>query len=117
MIYLCECGHIINEKGYFIYDENGHTVCIGCSIEIIKEEMIQEGKYTLYYSKNQISDVTGNLKFETLKKKISGSHNIAKRRVDVWFKGPDNKIWWGVQYGVWNEILHCKRTKQTMIKK
>jgi len=44
----------------------------------------------------------------------TGRHNFGLTRYDVWFDGKDGHIWHGVQYGDNAQILHCKRTKQTL---
>jgi hypothetical protein len=44
--------------------------------------------------------------------RTTGRHNIAGVRYDVWFRGPDGHVWWGVQYGDMTQICHCKRTKE-----
>lgn len=41
-----------------------------------------------------------------------GRHNIAGKRYDVWFNGPDGYEWHGVTYGDWTQLCHCKRTKR-----
>lgn len=40
----------------------------------------------------------------------TGRHNIARRRVDVWFTGPDGAPWYGVNIGD-TQIIHCRRIK------
>ena len=47
--------------------------------------------------------------------KKTSTHNLAGRRVDVWFK-LGGIIYWGVQYGIWNEKIHIKATKQAVIR-
>jgi hypothetical protein len=39
-------------------------------------------------------------------------HNIAGKRYDVWFYGPDGYVWHGVQYGETTQIVHCKRSSE-----
>ena len=38
--------------------------------------------------------------------------DIAGKRLDVWFYGPDGYIWHGVQYGDNTQIVHCKRSSE-----
>ena len=33
-----------------------------------------------------------------------------KSRVDVWFVGPDKRIWYGYKIGNWTQICHCRKT-------
>ena len=41
-----------------------------------------------------------------------GKHNMAYRRIDVWFKGPDGFVWWGVDCG---NGPRCRRTKESWV--
>ena len=41
-----------------------------------------------------------------------GTHNMAHHRIDVWFKGPDGFVWWGVDLG---NGPRCRRTKESWI--
>ena len=42
---------------------------------------------------------------------MTGRHNIAGTRIDVWFYAHDGFLWHGVQYGKMTNIVHCRRTK------
>lgn len=60
-----------------------------------------------------VSNWPGTLKFPVLYSR-RGDHNMAgpDSRVDVWFRGPDGYVWHGTHIGHWNEIVHCRRTKE-----
>jgi hypothetical protein len=102
--------------GYAIQGD-GSKVCYDCCAELDKQTLILEGnsdKLPLYLSKDsegwKVSNWPGTLTFRPGKVQ-EGKHNIAGSRTDVWFQGPDGKRWWGVQYGEWTQIIHCKRVK------
>jgi hypothetical protein len=42
----------------------------------------------------------------------TGRHNIAGKRYDVWFVGPDGKNWHGVTYGDNTQICRVRRLKK-----
>ncbi len=111
----CGTGYRTNEKG--------QKICYACCGKEDKEYMIENGRTVLYYTPAvsctirlfhepaKISNWPGTLTFHPIYTK-QGRHNIARSRVDVWFNGPDGFVWWGVQYGDFTQILHCKRTKK-----
>ena len=70
------------------------------------------GRHPAYgrYTDGLISNWPGTLRFKCRVK--VGRHNIAGVRYDVWFTGPDNHVWHGVQFGDNTQICHCKRTKE-----
>jgi hypothetical protein len=86
--------------------------------------MIETGKAVLYLTttpnmtpagnrhgdKGTVSNWPGSLKFQTGPVKV-GRHNMAGKRYDVWFRGPDGKDWHGVQYGENTQLCHCRRIK------
>ena len=55
-----------------------------------------------------VTDWPGVLKFRVQHKRV-GSHNIAGRRVDVWFTDSDGREWHGVNYGHNSQLCHCRR--------
>lgn len=72
-----------------------------------------EREYELGYRDTKVYTVTnwpGTLAFKVFMSK-EGHHNFAGSRTDVWFRGPDGKLWWGVQYGDTTQLVHCKRLK------
>ena len=120
----CSVGYAVTIEGKF---KEGELRCYECCAEIDKKQMIETGKITLYLSgkKHQnadskvfaqdyyeISNWPGSLKFTAYLFK-EGKHNIARKRFDVWFQGPDRYLWHGIQYGDNTQICHCKRTKVT----
>ena len=100
--------------GYGI-DGDGNKVCYQCCADEDRQWMIDRGQISLYLTfkdgiPTKISNWPGSLTFKvgTWKK---GRHNWGIPRYDVWFRGPDNKCWWGKFIGYNHEIVHCKRTK------
>ena len=99
-------------------DSQGNKICFECCGKQDRGEMLRTGRATLYLSGGtarfygeKITNWPGSLEFKaSLVKK--GHHNIAGSRYDVWFHGPDNHLWHGVQYGENTQLLHCQRTKQ-----
>jgi hypothetical protein len=103
---------------------NGDRVCYGCIANRDRVTMIKLGHgnhLPLYLSRKSIhkrNDGTwkvGNwpdtLSFP-IQRITEGRHNIAGKRYDVWFYGPDGHIWHGVQFGEMTQIIHCRRTRE-----
>ena len=57
-----------------------------------------------------VTDWPGALKFRVRHKRV-GSHNLAGRRVDVWFTDSDGREWHGVNYGHNSQLCHCRRLR------
>lgn len=102
--------------GYGIADRNNpQFVCYACCGKREREAMIRTGKATLYLQHQNgglngtVTDWPGTLRFSCGVR--IGRHNIAGRRYDVWFTGPDGAQWHGTQYGDNTQIVHCRRTK------
>lgn len=115
---LLDCGHMSTPSQYtggYGQDENGKTLCYACCADQDRQYMIEHGKITLFLSNHQVRNWPGSLVFPTRNIR-KGKHNIAHTRYDVWFVGPDNHVWRGVQYGNNTMILHCKRTKALAVK-
>jgi hypothetical protein len=90
-------------------------LCIHCTSALEKTWMLEHGRTCLYLHEEdhvpaRVSDWRSLLNFPVLRYRFGG-HNIAGTRTDVWFKGPDNFLWWGVLYGQNTQLAHCKRTK------
>lgn len=106
--------------GYAEYPD-GRRVCYECCAVLDRQEMVASGhgnRLPLYLTKKDdgswsVSNWPGTLRFACSKPKV-GRHNIAGRRYDVWFNGPDGHRWHGVQYGEWTEIVHCSRTREVV---
>ena len=91
-------------------------ICYNCCADLDKQEMIKSGnskKVELYLNTNEkkVTNWPGTLSFN-IRGLRKGKHNIARTRYDIWFNGPDNFIWHGVNYGEFTQIVHCKRTAQ-----
>ena len=120
----CDCGHTSEPSkftpGYGCYQnpETGEweTHCYDCCAKNERQWMIDKGRTALYLVQNddkpwEVTDWPGRLRFVVMRH-WKGRHNIAQVRYDVWFRGPDGHIWWGVQYGDFTQVVHCKRTKE-----
>lgn len=100
------------------YGENDEIVCYACCGERDKARMIETGKATLYFvpvvgagwNACNVTNWPGTLAFRG--GYSVGRHNIARKRYDVTFNGPDGYVWHGVTYGDNTQICHCKRTKK-----
>ena len=57
-----------------------------------------------------VSNWPGTLKFRVRHKRV-GSHNLARRRVDVWFADSDGREWHGINYGHNSQLCHCRRLR------
>jgi hypothetical protein len=97
--------------------------------------MLETGRATLYLTLNEVNPMRpnrhldgvssiyhdgtahvgnwpGSLQFKLYPRVKVGYHNVAGRRYDVWFPGPDGFVWHGTQFGDMTQICHCKRTKE-----
>lgn len=70
------------------------------------------GKTYGYMTPETLTNWPGSLKFKILSWS-RGRHNWGLPRFDLWFKGPDNKIWYGRFIGKWTQLTYCRRTKHT----
>jgi len=81
--------------------------------------MIDTGKATLYLVPVKPNGWTSLYKVTNWPNTLSfivqsytvGNHNIAGKRYDVHFPGPDGYRWHGVSYDDNTQVCHCKRTK------
>lgn len=110
-----DCGHTIQKQSDSITtgygrDEHNRTLCYACCADKDREYMRTHNRISLYFADGEVANWPGSLKFKpTLIR--HGSHNIAGTRTDVWFTGPDDSRWHGVQFGRWSQICRCKRLK------
>lgn len=109
--------------GYASFGENREKkVCYECCAKIEWRHMQMTGQATLYLHQHEsdcvcpdgpisyVSNWPNTLKFP-VQQLTEGRHNIARTRCDVWFKDRDNRTWWGVSYGDWTQLVHCRRLK------
>lgn len=114
---MFQCAHCLDVKpvqtsggtGYG-YDKENRLTCYDCCGAMEKAAMIETGRATLYLTDKGVTDWPGVLTFKPFYRK-TGRHNMAGKRYDVWFTGPDGKNWHGVTYGDNTQICHCKRTR------
>lgn len=72
--------------------------------------MQDHGRAILYqYDGNRVGTWTGRHTWP-ISYSRKGNHNIAGKRLDIWFTGPGGKRWHGVNLGD-NDIVRCKRIK------
>lgn len=118
---ILECGHTASKHspsstGYGSMAD-GSRHCWDCCAKVDREYMLKHGKITLYLSKeakgHKVSNWPGSLSFAVTGGPRRSYHNMAHYRYDVWFFGPDDHLWHGVQYGDNTQLCHCKRTRQT----
>ena len=85
----------------------GEKVCYDCCGKRDRADMSASGRATLYLTEGPegavVTNWPGTLKFRVRYKK-AGSHNIAGRRVDVWFNDCEGREWHGVQLGDFSQI-------------
>ncbi len=117
-----ECGnHIVHESdlttGYGLDDQH-RNICFACCGMRDRQFMIDTGdsrQLPLYLTvkdgKGELTNWPGTLRFGVTCHRAS-RHNFGGTRTDVWFTGPDGHVWHGFQVGEWNQVCHCKRTKQ-----
>jgi len=102
--------------GYATYRMDGveKKVCYACCAKRELRYMRDTGRAVLYLTEgpngSTVTDWPGVLKFQVRHKRI-GSHNLAGRRVDVWFTDSDGREWHGVNYGHNSQLCHCRRLR------
>lgn len=131
---ILDCGHPPSPHGEHTtgYGTNsaGKTLCYECCAKRDIEQMQADGKTVLYLvkaneqdpapngfnglngvkvSRWQVTNWPGSLKFNA--HVTIGHHNMAGKRYDAHFTGPNNTQWHGVTYGDETQICHCKRIK------
>jgi hypothetical protein len=93
--------------------DDGKRHRVACCAIVDRERMGDTGRATLYLTLNgpngsTVGNWPGTLNFQVGRIKV-GRHNIARRRYDVWFAGPNGATWHGVTYGDNTQICHCRR--------
>jgi hypothetical protein len=97
------------------FDDSGKKICYACCGEVDKEWMRENGRITLYLTIAEkkrfktVSNWPGTLLIP-VESSSEGNHNIAGRRMDVWFLF-EGTVWWGVNIGD-SQLLHCKKTNR-----
>ena len=95
--------------------KDGQIHCYACCGELDREAMHKTGRATLYLVRNddrsyEVTNWPGTLRLP-VRSVSKGYHTIAGTRYDFHFTDDHDRRWWGVQYGDWTEIAHCKRLK------
>lgn len=96
-------------------DNSDNLICYQCAGKRDEAEMVASGKAVLYLSHHggdgwRVTNWPGTLSIRPQSVQ-SGRHNFARTRKDVWFIGPDQARWHGVQLGEFSQICRCKRLK------
>ena len=116
---ILDCGHEVSSHtehttGYGT-DSNGKTHCYECCAKQDMDYMQKNGRIALYLvqkdNQYEITNWPGSLRFKAYSV-TTGRHNIAGKRYDVWFM-VNGVRWHGIQYGEFNQICHCRKTKET----
>jgi hypothetical protein len=108
--------------GYGYFNGDDRPVCYECCAEHDRKSMVETGKAVLYLTCPQqrvcglparqepakVSNWPGSLSFPVAYVRV-GRHNVAGKRYDIRFTGPDGKPWVGVVYGDNTQICHCRR--------
>lgn len=115
-----QCGETKTYGGFgagYATNKAGGKVCFECCAIADRADMIATGKATLYLTIStatngdaKLTNWPGTLQF--VGRYSVGKHNIARKRYDVAFRGPDSFMWSGTQYGDNTQICHCRRTKK-----
>lgn len=99
--------------GYGI-NRAGNKVCYECCGKRDSVDMSATGRAVLYLTNGPegmvVSNWPGTLKFHIQYNRM-GAHNLAGRRVDVWFTDTDGRKWHGVNYGRNSQLCHCRRLR------
>jgi hypothetical protein len=122
-----DCGKVIEppdnfSTGYGI-DQDGHKVCFNCCGKRDRKELFdaKPGDKFVFYLIEKKNETTGQTEYyvtnwpASLKIKLhatprKGRHNIAGRRLDVWFI-QNGKNFHGTQYGENSQLLYTKCVK------
>lgn len=106
---------------------DGSRICYTCSAKREREDLVKSGRGVLYFTPSratitgrpirrdggwgecELTNWTGVLRFSGGYR--VGRHNMAGRRYDAWFNGPDGFEWHGVTYGDNTQICHVRRLK------
>lgn len=112
------CGAEIVQKYTWTPDygvtPTGEKICYACCAADDEKYMQEHDRTYLYLTQKEgrwiVQNWPGSLMFKTGTPK-KGRHNIAGVRYDVWFRDNHGNYWWGVQYGDFTEIVHCRKVK------
>jgi hypothetical protein len=124
--------------GYAVTD-NDDRICYNCCAKDDAAYMTEHGKWTGYFTFKEIplspnhgpqmrldhgnryefvcreytiTNWPGSLSFTCLHNIRVSKTNWGDTRHDFWFWGPDGHKWHGKQIGDFNQIAHCRRTKE-----
>ena len=93
----------------------GAVVCDACCADLDRAQMHETGHIMLYLVQRSerwvVTNGPGTLEYR-VRERRQGRHNIAGRRMDVWFTDDMGQPWHGTQYGDWTDICHCRRMKR-----
>lgn len=118
----CQCD-VVHEAeittGYAL-DKDENKICFACCAVNDKQSMLtnrNSKRLPLYLSGDKppfrVTNWPGTLSFRCFTYS-EGKHSCYggyTKRTDVWFHGPDGRVWWGRHIGRNTDIVHCKSTK------
>lgn len=102
---------------------SSRKVCPTCCAGMLREFMRARGRAKLYLAKEHngswsVCDFLGELRFPVTRMVDHTRNAFGRRavspRVDVWFNGPDGRVWQAYQKGDDNTVAHCRRTRRTV---
>ncbi len=115
-------GYVIEFAGKGAYAPSGKVEMTTAQVEAHNRELAQAeiehakqtGRAIFYlFSREGFTGDVGNWTGEHrwhIRHSRDSWHNMAGKRTDLWFTGPDGKNWHGVNIGD-NDIVRCKRVK------
>jgi hypothetical protein len=113
----------------YAIDHNNNKICLECATKQELQFLEHNTKAVLYLVRDKAAEVADRLNGSRSGKRYAvtncigkikfpvshwhtGKHNWGIPRIDVWFTDHQGNEWWGVHYGVWNELVYCKKLKR-----
>ena len=94
-------------------DSSKRKICYQCCADQDREYMNVHDRITLYLAKRDdqwhVTNWPGTLAMLALVNVRRNGHNWGLTRRDAWFQADDGAWWWGVSYGDWTDLIHCKK--------
>jgi hypothetical protein len=109
----CGCGCVPDKltPGYGVSPE-GKRYCFPCCGERDRASLVSDSRTVLYLDSDArcVTNWPGTLRIPVFDFRV-GRHNVAGKRYDFRFSGPDGALWSGVQYGDNTQIAHCRKLR------
>lgn len=100
--------------GYALHGKSKRKICYACCAVMDYAAMEETGRADLYLvavvgpHPYEVHNWPGSLKIVVDHYKV-GRHNIAGKRIDIWFTDRNGAHWHGTRYGSNTDIVRCKR--------